>query len=126
MIINRMNPKKILAIPVLLLGLLVIFQLSRSVINIYGRGGRVGELLAEVAGLEKEKEELEREKALRQTQEFVEREARDKLRMVKDGEKILVLPGTQINADGKQDERGKTAGVKAIPNWKKWVEFWLR
>ncbi len=126
MIINSMRLRKFLTIPLIILGLLVIIQLSRSIINIYGGGGRVGELAAEVVELQKEKEELEREKAFRQTQEFVEREARDKLRMVKDGERIVVLPDTQKNAETNVEERGKVIGEESRPNWKRWIDFWLR
>lgn len=125
-IINRMNLKKLLAIPVLVVGLLIVVQLSRSIINIYGRGGRAGELAAEVAGLEEEKKALEEEQAFRQTPEFVEREARDKLRMVKEGERILVLPDSKISADAKQDERGIKSGAVQQVNWKRWIDYWLR
>jgi len=120
-----MNLKKIVAVPVLTVGLLIVVQLSRSIINMYGRGGRVQELAAEVAGLEKEKQELEGEKGFRETREFVEREARDKLRMMREGERILVLPDSKISADGEQDERGREVGGEKA-NWKKWVEYWLR
>jgi len=123
-IVSKMGLKKLLAIPVLMLGLLIVFQLSRSIISMWGRGGRVEELKAEVAGLEKEKEELEREKAFRETAEFVEREARDKLRMVKEGERIVVLP------EGQNEERAESGEPRAEsqekPNWKKWVDFWFR
>ncbi len=125
-IIAKMTLKKLLTVPALILGLLIVVQLSRSIISIYGRGGRVGELAAEVAGLEKEKEDLEREKAFRETAEFVEREARDKLRMVREGERILVLPDeTRMSADRQADERGTVVDVQSLPNWKRWVEFWF-
>lgn len=126
-----MNLKKLLAIPVLLLGLLIVFQLSRSIINMYGRGGRGKELAAEVAGLEKEKQELEGEKEFRQTQEFVEREARDKLRMVREGERILVLPESQDEESSKFNLPAGKVGVQSSKNdeeganWKKWVDFWF-
>ena len=125
MIVGGMKFKKLLTIPVLILGLLIIFQLSRSIVNIYRRGGRVEELAAVVAGLEKEKEELEREKAFRQTEEFVEREARNKLRMVREGEHILVLPESQDGEKARSEEQEAKSGEEK-PNWKKWAEFWLR
>ena len=120
-----MQVRKIITIPALIVGLLIVFQLSRSIISIYGRGGRVGELVAEVAGLEEEKEALEKEQAFRQTPEFVEREARDKLRMVREGERILVLPGGQDEESSKfKVQNSKNEEIR--PNWKKWVEFWLK
>jgi len=122
-----MNFKKLLTIPVLLIGLLIVFQLSRSIVSMYRRGGRVEELAVEIAGLEGQKRELEEDKEFRQTSEFVEREARDKLRMVREGERILVLP------DAGQNEKGLGFGVQGLENeekteknWKKWVEYWLK
>ncbi len=125
-----MNFKKLLAVPVLVVGLLLIVQLSRSIVRLGHRGGRVEELQAEVAGLAKEKEELEREKSYRETAEFVEREARDKLRMTREGERIVVLPEGQDEerADLPAGEAGSgesRAESQEKPNWKKWVEFWL-
>ena len=120
-----MDFKKLLSIPVILVGLLIVVQLSRSIINMYGRGGRVKELAAEVAGLEKERQELEGEKEFRESLEFVEREARDKLRMVKEGERILVLPNeAQNDAEINAEERGSDAGGGKA-NWKKWLDYWL-
>ena len=120
-----MQIKKLLAVPALIFGLFVVFQLSRSLVNMYGRGGRGKELAAEVAGLEKEKQDLEREKAFRETEEFVEREARDKLRMVREGERILVLPNeARMGAETDADGRGREVGGEK-ENWKKWVEFWF-
>ena len=118
-----MNLKKIATVPALILGLLIAVQLSRSIINMYGRGGRVGELAAEVSGLEKEKEGLEGERAFRQTQEFVEREARDKLRMVREGERILVLPGGQDEEIS--NVKDQISNDEEEANWKKWVDYWL-
>ena len=118
-----MNLKKIAAVPALIVGFLIVVQLSRSIISMYGRGGRVEELAAEVAGLEKEKEELEREKAFRQTPEFVEREARDKLRMVREGEHILVLPDSQDKEIS--NIKFQIPNNEEEANWKKWLDYWL-
>ncbi len=119
-----MNFKKLLTIPILILGLLIVFHLSRSIILMYGRGGRGKELAAEVAGLEKEKEELERERAFRETAEFVEREARDKLRMIREGEKILVLPDGQDEEEANSKEQ--IAKSEEKKNWQRWIDYWLR
>jgi cell division protein FtsB len=120
-----MNFKKLLAIPALILGLLAIVHLSRSIVDIYGRRGRVSGLQEEIAGLEREKAELEEERAFRQTEEFVEREARDKLRMVREGEYILVLPDAQNKKiSNLKSQISDDEGTKA--NWEKWMEYWFK
>jgi cell division protein FtsB len=124
MIVVTMNLKRLLAVPALLLGLLLIFHLSRSIVGLYRSGGRVAGLVGEIAELEKEKERLEQERGFRQTDEFVEREARDKLRMIREGEKILVLPESDTR-DGEEDREQKTEdGERA--NWQKWFDYWFR
>jgi cell division protein FtsB len=124
MIVVTMNLKRLLAVPALLLGLLLIFHLSRSIVGLYRSGGRVAGLVGEIAELEKEKERLEQERGFRQTDEFVEREARDKLRMTREGEKILVLPESDARG-GEEDREQKTEdGERA--NWQKWFDYWFR
>jgi len=119
-----MKVRSLLLVPALVVGLLIVFHLSRSIVGLSRSGGRVAGLVVEITTLEKEQEELRREKAFRQTEEFVEQEARDKLRMVKEGEHILVLPGerNEEKANSKE-QRANSEGTKT--NWKKWVDFWF-
>lgn len=120
-----MNLKKLAVIPVFLLGLLICFQLSRSIIRIWQSGGRVEELLREVLALEEKKRSLEEEEAHYQTEEFIEDQARNRLQMVKEGERMVILPeGAPKNADVAADGRGNAVGRPK--NWELWVEYWRR
>jgi hypothetical protein len=83
----------------------------------------VAGLVAEITQLEKEKEKLEQEKVFRETEEFVEREARDKLRMTKGGEHILVLPENQNEENPKS--KLQISNNEESPNWKKWLDYWF-
>jgi len=125
LLLSQMQIKKILAIPALILGLVIMVHLSRSIIDIYGGRGRVFGLREEITTLEKEKTELEGEKSFRQTVGFVEREARDELRMVREGEKILVLPKKQNEKSSKFKVQSSKNGEEAEANWKKWVDYWF-
>lgn len=120
-----MNLKTLAATPLLLLGLFLVFHLSRSLWGMYHRTDRVGELKNEIQKLREEKSRLEEEKAFRQTAEFIEQEARNKLQMTKEGERIVVLP--QKDTEPTAEKRGTTTPAPAQkPNWQKWVEFWLK
>lgn len=126
-----MNLKTLAATPLLLLGLFLVFHLSRSLWGMYHRTDRVGELKNEIQKLREEKSRLEEEKAFRQTAEFIEQEARNKLQMTKEGEHILVLPDSQNEKIPKSKTPALPAGrqvpkTEGKPNWKKWVEFWLK
>ena len=53
-----------------------------------------------------------------QSEEFVEREAREKLGLGKPGETILILPN--------QDARSQILDISSKPNWKLWWELYIR
>jgi cell division protein FtsB len=64
-----------------------------------------------------QKQENQRLKAVlsySQTQEFIEKEARDKLFMVKEGEQKVLIPQESENSNGNPPSGGND------PNWKKW------
>jgi cell division protein FtsB len=119
-----MRWRKLAAIPLLLLGLFLVFHLSRSLWDIYHRTDRVGELKNEIQKLREEKSRLEEEKAFRQTAEFIEQEARNKLQMTKEGEHVVVVPQKDTESNAKGREKTTTIPTQK-PNWQKWVEFWL-
>lgn len=78
-----------------------------------------------VTNLTKQAEEKEREYAFLlerlfyvQSDQFVEKEARDKLGLVKSGEHIVLLPEAKKSS--------KTPEYTDIyPNWKRWIELFL-
>lgn len=82
---------------------------------------RVVLLEAEVKGLEAENRRLEEEKAQRETDNFLEKEARDKLKMVKEGERLVVLPETLPVLGA---ETGATPRA-VLPVWRQWLELFF-
>ncbi len=98
------------------ISLSVVVSLSRSIWRLWRKQDVVYE--REVV-LEREKGvniRLNKELDEAKTPEFVEREARDKLGMVKEGETIVIMPNIQYPIsniqNNSQDEK--------MPNWKKW------
>ena len=68
---------------------------------------------------QKKKENLERELARSQTSEFIERQAREKLNMGRDGEITILLPTPAIS------ESPTPTSIDTSANWEKWVRlFW--
>jgi cell division protein FtsB len=71
------------------------------------RGRRLVEARTELAALRQEKERLDAEVLYRQSADFVEQEARNKLNMVRPGEEVYLKP--KISGDdllGAQDSQG--------------------
>lgn len=133
-----MNLRNLATVPLFILAVYLIFHLSRSIWATYRRTDRLAELRQEITQLEKEKERLLRQREYRQTEAYVEEEARNRLNMVKEGERIVILPETPNDADNGADRRREPgAGSKA--NWekgrrfapsiptsvRKWVDYWF-
>lgn len=114
-----------LTLPILIFLLFLFFVLlGQSYLRVKGRTGRLDLLRAEVQAFLGRKEELETELAYRQSNTYIEKEARE-LGYAKRGEVIVVLPDFE-----KEKEEEKTVatdssveaslGDKETPVWKRW------
>ena len=80
----------------------------------------------EVAETIKRKESLEKEVAQKQSLEYLEREARDRLNLVKPGERIVILPPKEQVSGIRFQELGSEITVdQQIPNWQKWWKLFF-
>ena len=70
--------------------------------------------------IQKKNEELKVKLQEAQSREFIEKIARDKLGLAKEGETVVILPPSE-------PEVTKSAEEKIIPNWQKWWKlfFWF-
>jgi len=68
------------------------FNFTRTTMDIIQTSKRLQNMQDNVAGLETKKKTLERDLSYKKTSRFVEEEARNRLNMIKKGEKVLVLP----------------------------------
>lgn len=66
------------------------YNISKTTLEIYGSSKRVDELKTEVDGKVSENDSLKKELSYKETKEFVEEEARNKLNLVKPGESVLI------------------------------------
>ena len=111
--------KKIFFVVFLLVSLLMINNLVRSIYTTWNKKD-----LLKVAQKQLEKEEWENQRLKTQltivnSPDFVEKQARDKLFLVKPGEQRVLLPG---DASLKTQE-GK--GGDDLPNWKQWWQLFF-
>ena len=73
--------------------LLASYNILRTTYDVYQSSQRLDELNSELAKTKEENEALKKEYAYKTTQEFVEEEARNKLTMVKPGERVVLVEG---------------------------------
>lgn len=116
--------RKYLRISIFLLGLLLIVSMGRSTYNLFGKGKSIEDAKERVAKLEKEKELLEETKKIVDSNDFVEKEARDKLGMGREGETILVLPSDEVLkkfAPSFDEERF----LEEKPIYRRWIDLFF-
>ena len=94
-------------------------RLSRNVWKLWKAGERIKDAESGVRSQELENQELQKRLAEVQSPEFIEREAREKLGLGKEGETIIVLPP--------QNEKSNTQySISNEPNWKKWWNLYFK
>ena len=99
---------------VLIVSLIAIVNLSGSIWDAWWRGGVLGERHTVLVEAKRENEELKARLDEAQMPAFIEREARNKLGMTKEGETIVIMPNDKLQMPN-DEKRGE------VPNWKQWV-----
>ena len=113
--------KKISFIIAIVVFLIIINNLVRSIYSIWQKKDLAIDAQRELSFHKEENVRLKSELSYVQTQEFIEREARDKLFMGKPKESIVIgsqdeaSEGKNLSNDKKEDK----------PNWKKWIELFF-
>lgn len=98
------------------MSLLVILTLPRSIYDLWKRRDIVKDRQAELTRVMADNEKLKKELEEAQTPEFIEKVAREKLGLVKDGETIVLLPQQPLTAENIES----SGEVPNEVNWKKW------
>ena len=95
--------------------LATIIGLSRSLISVLGRKNILRERIEELTRLKNANEELKKKLAEVQAPEFVEREARNKLNLSKEGETVILVDQTESTSN-----TPASLTPLSSSNWKKW------
>lgn len=115
----------------LVLGLVLVtytfIVLGKMVWQNYQINQQIKNLEKEVAAIEADNQKLSDLVSFFQTEDFKEKEAREKLGMVKPGEKVLVFPGIDSNEVSiLEDDTGqKKEEEKKLSNIQKWWKFFF-
>jgi cell division protein FtsB len=102
--------------------LLMFISLIRNILRVVESNKRIEKAQNRVEKLKKENEELEENLAITKSEEFIERQLRDKLGLAKEGEIVIVLPDEKIleTLAPSLEEEEETL---PDPNWKKWLKM---
>lgn len=116
-----MTKKRILVILVLIIGAYLVISLSRQLFSLWQAGGRIEKIRKRVEEAREENERLKRKLSFVQSEEFLEREARNKLNLAKPEETIVVVPQEVIKMEVERAQKEKERRVE-IPNWRRWYK----
>ena len=111
--------KKALSFLITAICLIFIFNLSKELLRLSKADERIDQAKQKKEELKLENWQLKQELAYRQTEEFLEKEIRDKLLMVKKGETMVIVPAGSIDIASSSSE---TKDGKELDNWEKWLE----
>ncbi len=95
--------------------LVAVFSLSKNIINLIKKGLSIKQEQQELQQLEQENQQLKAELDYIQTEQFLEKEARNNLGLTK-GEVVIVLPSDFY-------EEAPAESQEELPAWKKWWEL---
>lgn len=97
--------------------LLAVVSLSRTVYTLWGKRDYVRLRADALAREQAENDRLKKQVEEAKKSEFIEKEAREKLGMTREGESIVIMP--QITQSDQSDQLNMTQ-EKDESNWRKW------
>lgn len=100
-----------------LVSFLLVISLSRSVVSLLSKRDIIRQQEGELARLSQENAQLQDALVRADTPEFIEKQAREKLGLVKDGETVVILPNTNHQSPITSTQQGS--------NWEKWWELFF-
>lgn len=105
--------------------LVVSISLLRSSFQVLKSKGRLDEINKEVLGLEKQKEQLEKEVEYKKTEEYIEEKARNELNLIKPGEKVfVVVGGDEVKGSSQSVLSGSSERKKSENKEKNWYSWY--
>lgn len=102
--------------------ILMFISLTRNILRVKGAKEKVKRSQERVERLKEENKGLEEKVRAAKSEEFIEKQLRDKLGLAKEGETIVVLPDEEtlkkLGVSVQEEEE-----ILPDPNWKKWLNL---
>lgn len=110
--------RKFYQLAIIVVSLLIINGLSRNFLELWQQKKRVERVEQDVASLEQKEVELKGELRYYQSDEYVEKIAREKMLLGKEGETVLLLPTVFPSQSPITDHQSPSA----VPFWRRWMK----
>ena len=109
----------VISLLIVVIGAYLLINLGKRVYDLYRTNDRLVEAQKKLEDAQKRNELLKEEITYRGSDFFAEKEAREKLNMARNGEKVAVIPGLTSTEDPKKPE------PKFVPNPQKWYQLFF-
>ena len=117
----QLSTKKVIFV----LFLVAILSIIRSIYGLLGKDDAIGEASKRVEELKQEQAELiELQKSVN-SPEFVEKEARDRLGLAKEGEVIVILPSADVLKSVAPPQEPLEDYPEQDPIWRRWTKMFF-
>lgn len=118
----RSNFKLYIRYMLFILSVFLLITLGRNILRIRSSGTRVDEARLNVEKLSEENKKLQEQLEIAQSEQFVEKQLRDKLGLAKEGEVVVVLPEDEILRKFSPQIQVEEDALPD-PNWRKWLNL---
>lgn len=113
---------KVLSATIIILTIIIIFGLSRQIINALQISSRLDRSTDTLSILQEENRSLKKRLERVNTVDFIEEEARNKLNLAKEGEEVVIIPQEEIE---ELVQSYRPHEPLKEPNWLKWIKLFL-
>ena len=111
--------KKVAFFITIVVSLIIINGLIRSIYDLWNKQDVVENARVELEKEKQENAELKAQLAYVKSDEFIEKEARNRLFLVKPGESEVIIPENLIKVEEEQE-------VIVVPNWQQWLDLFIK
>ena len=111
---------------VLLIAVLLLISLTRNIVKVISVRDRLVEARSRLETERLGQRELEEMLARVQSDLYKEQQARDKLNLARDGERIVILPDEEVLKRLSPRVIKKEQYILPDPNWKKWLDLFVQ
>ncbi|MBI3282911.1 septum formation initiator family protein [Candidatus Curtissbacteria bacterium] len=108
-------------------GVLLVISSTKRLFTFRTTTQKVQEAQVRLEALQEENKRLQGEREFTKSEEFREREIRDKLGLAKEGEAVVILPkeNDENSKSVFRRKRDSTRNSKPRPNWQKWWDLFF-
>ena len=116
--------RRLYQLTIIVIGLFIIYGSSRNILELWQQKQRVWRIQKEVQELEVKEAELKKKLKYYNSDEYVEKMAREKLLLQKEGETVISLPQEQNQNGITNYQLPITNPDNAdLSNWQKWLKL---